>query len=537
MGLPAAKNERACDPPFVVKVLLKTFRCLLFLGLARSPDALPAGGHDLFYRSCPEIRIHLAAEHVAALRTNPRQDVPATVHGFGETIRRTGLHLKGRGTFRSIDDKPNFTLEFSRFVAGQRFQDVEKIHLNNSLEDPTYIKEQLGSEFFNRAGIPAPRVSHALVTLNGRELGLYVMKEGLSAGYFGQHFDGPVGRLFETETGEDIGQPVSPRLDREHDASNAPLLSLAAAASESDVPLRWNSISRILDVDSFLTFMALEIMLCHWDGYTLGRNNFRVYHHPQRDKLVFLPWGMDQILSKADFPWRPDPSGLIAQSILEIPEGKERYQARFQEVFNRFFIPANLEDRIQTLSANVLPCLSPKERKLARIELEALVEQIQSRAVYLRAELAAKDSATPIHVNGETVIGGWQPEKHPIGGELEMITDAEGKVRLRINAAQNTSASWRAQVQLTQGRYRFSGEVKVKDVKPLPFGAHQGAVLRIGGQSGRSVALVGTTTWNKLACEFEVKHPEERVALICELRAESGQAEFAVESLKLSRVE
>ena len=30
--------------------------------------------------------------------------------------------------------------------------------------------------------------------------------------------------------------------------------------------------------DRFLSFLATEVMLCHWDGYALNRNNFRVYH-------------------------------------------------------------------------------------------------------------------------------------------------------------------------------------------------------------------------------------------------------------------
>src|SRR5205085_9247534 len=103
----------------------------------------------------------------------------------------------GTGSFRPMEDKPALTLDFSRFKAGQKFHGVRRIYLNNSVEDPTYANEKIGSELFLAAGVPAPRVTRALVELNGRALGLYVLKEGFTEEFLARHFNRVSGELYE----------------------------------------------------------------------------------------------------------------------------------------------------------------------------------------------------------------------------------------------------------------------------------------------------------------------------------------------------
>jgi hypothetical protein len=82
----------------------------------------------------------------------------------------------------------------------------------------------------------------------------------------------------------------------------------------------------------------MEVIVCHWDGYALNRNNFRIYHDRAAGKLVFLPHGLDQNISAAKHSSAPDDGGAVAKGVLEIPEVAERYRAR-QLVFidQRFF--------------------------------------------------------------------------------------------------------------------------------------------------------------------------------------------------------
>ena len=145
---------------------------------------------DLFKGGDPlHIQLEIPADGLKSLRQEPRTYVRATIRAGTNVLHHVALRLKGRtGSFRGLDDKPAFTLDFDRFVPEQRLHGLSKIHLNNSVEDPSYLHEKLGAELFRTAGIPAPRVSHALVEMNGRRLGLYVLKEGFTPEFLAQHF-------------------------------------------------------------------------------------------------------------------------------------------------------------------------------------------------------------------------------------------------------------------------------------------------------------------------------------------------------------
>jgi spore coat protein CotH len=145
---------------------------LLLLG-AGEPTAAP---ND---RAFWEVQIELTDEAARSLTSEPRKAVNGRVQ-FGGKWVEARVKLKGHGSFQRLDQKPSFTLQFDKAVAGLAPFGGSKIHLNNSVEDASYLKEKIGAELFREAEIAAPRVAHARVRLNERELGLYVHKEGFS---------------------------------------------------------------------------------------------------------------------------------------------------------------------------------------------------------------------------------------------------------------------------------------------------------------------------------------------------------------------
>src|SRR5215470_9162229 len=113
------------------------------------------------------IQIDVGADEMEALRRDSRSYVPAMVREGTNVYGRVAIHLKGSfGSFRSVDQKPGVTLNFRKYTRGQRFRGLSKIHLNNAVEDPSYLNELLGSELFRAAGVPAARATHALVQWN-----------------------------------------------------------------------------------------------------------------------------------------------------------------------------------------------------------------------------------------------------------------------------------------------------------------------------------------------------------------------------------
>lgn len=338
------------------------------------------------------VRLEVTSEDLKSLRSNPRQYVHVTLREGTNVLRDVAVRLKGSSSFQNVDGKPSFTLDCDRFRAGQRFHGLSRIHLNNSLEDPSYLNEKLGSELFRAAGLPAPRVSHVIVELNSRRLGLYVLKEGFAEEFLARHFQRTNGNLYEPQPGvaPDISSPMT-RNSGDGPDDNLDLRRLAAASAQ-DPPQRWKTLGEILDLDRFLTFMTMEVLSGHRDGYCLARNNYRLYHEPASNRFVFLPDGMDQLFGRADFPVEPHMAGVVAKAVLETPEGRQAYRERLPLVFTNCFKVEALTNRVRAWSEAIAPHLTRAEARALRPEANVLCERIRQRILYVSRQPVASAS-------------------------------------------------------------------------------------------------------------------------------------------------
>src|SRR6185503_17658588 len=102
-----------------------------------------------------------------SLQRMSRNYVKGTVREGDVVLTNVGFRLKGMGSFRPIYEKPSFAVKFDEFDEGQEYSGLTKLMFNNSVQDSTYLVEALGTELFRQAGLPAARVTHARVQLNG----------------------------------------------------------------------------------------------------------------------------------------------------------------------------------------------------------------------------------------------------------------------------------------------------------------------------------------------------------------------------------
>src|SRR6185503_13179876 len=100
-----------------------------------------------------------------------------------------------------------------------------------------------------------------------RDMGLYVLKEGFDGVFLKHFFKDNTGVLYEGPFLGDVDQnlPIKSNFDpndKEIEKLKAKALArnkeLADAAREPNVARRMEKLEKILDVDRFLTFMALE---------------------------------------------------------------------------------------------------------------------------------------------------------------------------------------------------------------------------------------------------------------------------------------
>jgi hypothetical protein len=343
----------------------------------------------------PYLKIQVGETNLAVLRTNNRNYVPATVQDGDTVYEDVGIHLKGAaGSFRGLEDKPALTLNFTKFKSGQRFYGLDKIHLNNSVQDPSYMTELLCGELFRAANVPAARTTHARVEFNGRDLGLFVLKEGFDKTFLRRYFKNPNGNLYDGGFLREITEPLQ-KICGDETNDYAPLKALAVAANETNAAVRWSRLEKALDMDRFLSFMAVDIMAWDWDGYAMKRNNYRVYHEPTTDKIVFFPHGMDQMFWVPDGPIFPGMEGLVAKAVVTTPEGKRRYRECVGTLFTNVFRIELLTNRISQVQARIRPALadiSPDDARNHDGAVNHLRDEVVQRITGLRKLISLPDS-------------------------------------------------------------------------------------------------------------------------------------------------
>lgn len=506
--------------------------------LAADAPQGPVPGAELFATDkVVAFRIQVAPADLESLRKEPREFVSARVQVGQTAYTNVAAHLKGRtGSFRSLDDKPALTLDFDKFAPAQRFHGLSRIHLNNSVEDPAYLNEALGAELFRTAGLPAARAAHAIVEFNGRKLGLYVLKEGFAREFLALHFRRTDGNLYENDPTDDDRTRVKRNSGSGPD-NQSDLNALLAAAAETDHGRRWQRLQETLDLDRFLTFMAVEVMAGHRDGYCLAANNYRLYFDPDSQRFTFLPHGMDQLFGRADLPLRGNMGGPVARAVLETTIGRRLYFERAATLLTNLFRAETLTNRVEQLSARIRPALEGEPAREQSDAARQLGERIVRRVANLEKQLREPELKPLAFTNGNATLAAWRAVDVPEGGAIDQAKAPDGRASLRIKAGPTTSSSWRSKVLLTAGRYRFEGQARTAGVKPLAFGKNKGAGLRVSvAKQAAPHQLAGDSPWTKSGVEFVLTAPETEVELLCELRASAGEAWFDLESLRLVRL-
>lgn len=500
----------------------------------------------LFAGPIPRLQIEIPTDGMKTLREYKqvwrqqrpeRVDVRVTVRDGNQTYTNVALHLKGSYSFQPIDGKPSMTLNFDKFASGQLFHGLDKIHLNNSVQDPSYLCEAFARDLFLSLGVPSPRATPALVSINGRDLDLHVLVEGANKRFVKRHFASAEGNLYDGGSGGDVTKAL------ETDSGKFPnnrtdLTNLVKAARIKLPETRLAQLNRVLDVDRFITFAAVEAFIVHWDGYAIGCNNYRVFHDTSRGKMVFIPHGLDQLFGVSSSPslsLTPVFKGMVAKALFSVPDARQRYLDRIAQLATNELRTDALHARVDKLAARLQAGL--KDQPAMRSEIESMAEnlkrRISQRAVSVARQVKNPPGPAPIAADNSVRLGSWSfkvgTTRTATGGRSQI----ENRQLLSVSTqGPESSGAWRTTVLLETGRYELTGLAKVENL-PANAPGTNGVLLRISGE--RSTAGIATPSdWTPLRYEFDVLGIMD-VELACEFRGQTGTGIFDLNTLRLVR--
>ena len=368
---------------------LNTLALMLLLSATLSapaaPKLPPSPVGDIFGMSeVPEIHVSVSPEQIDSLWKAPRTYVSVTVLIGTNRLEEVGLHLKGGyGSLSPLNQNPSLTLRFDRFHRHRLFQGLSKIHLNNSLQDGTWLSEFTSTEVFRAAGVLSPKVDHAIVWLNERLLGIYVVKEGVDERFLERELGESKGNIYQG----DLGQDLNPRMHRtEGHESDESLRSLVDTLAMKPGKEKESRLER--SMESFYPFAAAEIFVGHDDGYCLGSHNYRVY--VGKDRFSFIPHGMDMTFGEPETPVMPTHGASVMRAMLESPRLRAAYRKRFRDFVHGSFPLDRIEDRIRAAAGRLEGAIgktSPERLEAFRTHRKQRLENLEMRLRSVRQQL------------------------------------------------------------------------------------------------------------------------------------------------------
>jgi hypothetical protein len=89
-------------------------------------------------------------------------------------------------------------IRFDEYVKDQEFRGLDRLTLNNCVQDPTKAQQFMAYSLMGKAGVPVPRSNLARVVVNGEDLGIYANVESIRKAFIKHHFGDAKGDLFES---------------------------------------------------------------------------------------------------------------------------------------------------------------------------------------------------------------------------------------------------------------------------------------------------------------------------------------------------
>jgi hypothetical protein len=224
--------------------------------------------------------------------TYRRATIKITLSGTNRyvIIRDVGVRQKGSHTRRF--QKMSLKIKFDVFVQKQEFLGLKRLTLNAMVQDRSQVHEVTSYKLFREAGIPAPRAGYARVKIDGAYQGLYANIESLDEIMLSRWFtstehlySGP--RPCDLVPGNDCYSTSIGDTERT-DLFEASRLHLLSGKEW------WTQFKKRAHADQVIKFMATEIYLGHWDGYSNYMRNNHYVHFDKDGKFTLLPWGTDQ---------------------------------------------------------------------------------------------------------------------------------------------------------------------------------------------------------------------------------------------------
>lgn len=122
----------------------------------------------------------------------------------GEKYANIGIRAKGNTSLsqvKQMDSKRySFKLEFDQYDSSKSYYGLDKLCLNNLIQDNTMMKDYLVYQMMADFGVDSPLCSYTYITVNGEDWGLYLAVEGVEDAFLERNYGSDAGELYKPDS-------------------------------------------------------------------------------------------------------------------------------------------------------------------------------------------------------------------------------------------------------------------------------------------------------------------------------------------------
>ena len=288
----------------------------------------------------------------------------------GELFTSIGLRAKGNNSRRLVEeydlDRYSLKIEFDHFQEGNTYYGLDKMSLDSSFQDNSYLKNYITYDMMSFMGVPSPLCSYVWVTVNGEDWGLFLAVEEPEEAFARRNFGADHGMLYKPdyrsleETNNDVALKYT--TDNPEDYDNI-FRHAKFDCTESDKQRLIQALKVLtegqgteaesaVNVDEVLRYFTVQVFVVNLDSY-LGKTGHNYFLYEEDGVISILPW--DYNLAFATYSLgMPDPvndAGLYVNYPIDTPAAgeimmnrplyhnlmkTEEYFSLYHEYFNYF---------------------------------------------------------------------------------------------------------------------------------------------------------------------------------------------------------
>lgn len=288
----------------------------------------------------------------------------------GELFTSIGLRAKGNNSRRLVEeydlDRYSLKIEFDHFQEGNTYYGLDKMSLDSSFQDNSYLKNYITYDMMSFMGVPSPLCSYVWVTVNGEDWGLFLAVEEPEEAFARRNFGADHGMLYKPdyrsleETNNDVALKYTTDNPEDYDnifrhakfdcteSDKQRLIQALKVLTEG----QGTGVESAVNVDEVLRYFTVQVFVVNLDSY-LGKTGHNYFLYEEDGVISILPW--DYNLAFATYSLgMPDPvndAGLYVNYPIDTPAAgeimmnrplyhnlmkTEEYFSLYHEYFNYF---------------------------------------------------------------------------------------------------------------------------------------------------------------------------------------------------------